>query len=255
MENVRGAHTSPETIASVMALAKRLGKIGVLVGICDGFVGNRMLYAYRRQADFLLEEGALPQQIDKILYDFGMPMGPYAMGDLAGLDVGWRIRQAQAATRPTHLRYSTIADRVCELGRFGQKTNAGWYRYTEGSRTPIPDPEIEQLIRSISTEQGITRRNITNQNILERCLYPLINEGAKILEEGLAQRASDIDIVWMYGYGFPRYRGGPMFWANLVGVKTVYDTMSRLYDEHGDWLEPAPLLRRLAEAGQSFGQH
>jgi 3-hydroxyacyl-CoA dehydrogenase len=255
MENVRGAHTSPETIASVMALAKRLGKIGVLVGICDGFVGNRMLYAYRRQADFLLEEGALPQQIDKILYDFGMPMGPYAMGDLAGLDVGWRIRQAQAATRPTHLRYSTIADRVCELGRFGQKTNAGWYRYTEGSRTPIPDPEIEQLIRSISTEQGITRRNITNQNILERCLYPLINEGAKILEEGLAQRTSDIDIVWMYGYGFPRYRGGPMFWANLVGVKTVYDTMSRLYDEHGDWLEPAPLLRRLAEAGQSFGQH
>ena len=255
MENVRGGHTSPETIASVMALAKRLGKIGVLVGICDGFVGNRMLYAYRRQADFLLEEGALPQQIDKVIYDFGMPMGPYAMGDLAGLDVGWRIRQAQAATRPKHLRYSTIADRVCELGRFGQKTNAGWYRYTEGSRTPIPDPEIEQLIRSISAEHGITRRNITDQNILERCLYPLINEGAKILEEGLAQRASVIDIVWMYGYGFPRYRGGPMFWANLIGVKTVYDTMSRLYDEHGDWLEPAPLLRRLAETGQSFGQH
>ena len=252
MENVRGAQSSPRTIATIMKLSKTLGKVGVLVGICDGFVGNRMLYAYRRQADFLLEEGALPHQIDKVIYDFGMPMGPYAMGDLAGLDVGWLIRKGQAATRPTHLRYSTVADRICELGRFGQKTGAGWHRYEPGNRTPIRDPEIEQLIVSISAEQGITRREVRDQEILERCLYPLVNEGAKILEEGLAMRPSDIDIVWIYGYGFPRYRGGPMFWADLVGLKTIYDLMSRLYDQHGDWLKPAPLLKRLAEQGTGF---
>ena len=253
MENVRGEQSSPETIATIMKLSKTIGKVGVLVGVCDGFVGNRMLYAYRRQADFLLEEGALPAQIDKVIYDFGFPMGPYAMSDLAGLDVGWRIRKGQAATRPKHLRYSTIADRICELGRFGQKTGAGWHRYEAGNRTPIPDSDIEQLIVSISEEQGITRRDVTDQEILERCLYPLVNEGAKILEEGLALRASDIDIVWIYGYGFPRYRGGPMFWADLVGVKTIYDEMSRLHDLHGEWLEPAPLLKRLADEGKGFG--
>lgn len=254
MENVRGAESSPQTIATIMKLSKRIGKIGVLVGICDGFVGNRMLYAYRRQADFLLEEGALPHQIDKVIYDFGMPMGPYAMGDLAGLDVGWRIRQRQAATRPAHLRYSAVADRVCELGRFGQKTGAGWFRYESGSRTPIPDPVVNELVLQVSAENGFARREVGDQEILERCMYPLVNEGAKILEEGLAQRASDIDVVWMYGYGFPRYRGGPMFWADLVGIKTIYEAMSRLHDAHGDyWLEPAPLLKRLAEQGKGFG--
>jgi 3-hydroxyacyl-CoA dehydrogenase len=252
MENVRGEQSSPETIATIMKLSKAIGKVGVLVGVCDGFVGNRMLYAYRRQSDFLLEEGALPAQIDKVIYDFGMPMGPYAMGDLAGLDVGWRIRQQQAATRPPHLRYSTVADHVCELGRFGQKTGAGWFRYEEGSRTPIPDPIVDELILKISQENGLTRREVGDQEILERCMYPLVNEGAKILEEGLAQRASDIDVIWMYGYGFPRFRGGPMFWADLVGVQTIYDTMSRLHDEHGDWLEPAPLLKRIAEQGKGF---
>ncbi len=254
MENVRGAQSSAETIATIMKLSKTIGKIGVLVGICDGFVGNRMLYAYRRQADFLLEEGALPDQIDKVIYDFGMPMGPYAMGDLAGLDVGWRIRQRQAATRPAHLRYSTVADRVCELGRFGQKTNAGWFRYEPGSRTPIPDPVVNELVLQVSADNGFTRREVSDQEILERCMYPLVNEGAKILDEGLAQRASDIDVVWMYGYGFPRYRGGPMFWADLVGLGTIYDMMRRLHDEHGDyWLEPAPLLKQLAEQGRGFG--
>ena len=252
MENVRGAQSSPETIATIMKLSKAIGKVGVLVGVCDGFVGNRMLYAYRRQSDFLLEEGALPAQIDKVIYDFGMPMGPYAMGDLAGLDVGWRIRQQQAATRPPHLRYSTVADRVCELGRFGQKTGAGWFRYEDGSRTPIPDPIVDELILKISQENGLTRREVGDQEILERCMYPLVNEGAKILEEGLAQRASDIDVIWMYGYGFPRFRGGPMFWADLVGVQTIYNTMSRLHDEHGDWLKPAPLLKRMAEQGKGF---
>ena len=252
MENVRGMQTSEQTVATIMKLSKTLGKIGALVGVCDGFVGNRMLYAYRRQADFLLEEGTLPKQIDTVIYNFGMPMGPYAMGDLAGLDVGWRIRQAQSVNRPTHLRYSTIADRVCELGRFGQKTDAGWYRYEPGNRTPIPDPVIERLIISISEEHGIVRREINDQEILERCMYPLINEGAKILEEGVALRPSDIDVIWVHGYGFPRYRGGPMFWADLVGVRTIYEVMSRLADEHGEWLEPAPLLRRLAKEGRGF---
>ncbi len=252
MENVRGARTSPETIARVMKLSKKLGKVGVLVGVCDGFVGNRMLYAYRRQADFLLEEGALPEQIDRVIYDFGLPMGPYRMADLAGLDVSWRVRKAQAATRPEHLRYSPIADRICELGRFGQKTGAGWYRYEQGSRVPIPDPAIHELIAGVSAELGIERRTIGDDEIVPRCLYPLVNEGAKILEEGLALRASDIDVIWMHGYGFPRYRGGPMFWADLVGLRTVYDAMSRLHDAHGEWLAPAPLLKRLAEQGKGF---
>ena len=252
MENVRGARTSPQTIATVMKLSKKLEKVGVLVGVCDGFVGNRMLYAYRRQADFLLEEGALPAQIDKVIYDFGLPMGPYQMADLAGLDVSWRVRKAQAPTRPVHLRYSPIADRVCELGRYGQKTGAGWYRYEEGSRVPIPDPAIHELIAGVSAELGIERRTIGDDEIVPRCLYPLVNEGAKILEEGLALRASDVDVIWMHGYGFPRYRGGPMFWADLVGLRTIYDTMSGLHDEHGEWLEPAPLLKRLAEQSKGF---
>ena len=252
VENVRGERTSAQTIATVMKLSKALGKTGALVGVCDGFVGNRMLYAYRRQADFLLEEGALPAQVDKAIYDFGLPMGPYQMADLTGLDVSWRVRKAQAPTRPAHLRYSPIADRICEMGRYGQKTGAGWYRYEEGSRVPIPDPTIHDLIVRVSEELGIARRAVADDEIVPRCLYPLVNEGAKILDEGLALRASDIDVIWMHGYGFPRYRGGPMYWADLVGLRTVYDTMSRLHDEHGEWLEPAPLLRRLAEEGKGF---
>ncbi|MDH3967665.1 MAG: 3-hydroxyacyl-CoA dehydrogenase NAD-binding domain-containing protein [Rhodospirillales bacterium] len=253
MENVRGAKTSDETIATVMKLSKTIGKVGVLVGVCDGFVGNRMLYAYTRQAAFLLEEGALPHQVDKVIYDFGFPMGPFAMGDLAGLDVGWRIRQRRAKTRPKDERYSPIADRICERGRFGQKTNAGWYRYEEGSRTPQPDPEIEELIVQVSGELGFERREISEQEILERCMYPLINEGAKILEEGIAIRASDVDVVWIYGYGFPVHRGGPMFYADRVGAKAIHETMSRLHDQHGEMLRPAPLLADLAKSGKGFG--
>ena len=211
-----------------------------------------MLYAYSRQANFLIEEGALPYQVDKVIYDFGFPMGPFQMGDLAGLDVGWRIRKHRANTRPSNERYSPIADRICEMGRFGQKTQAGWYRYDKGDRTPVRDPEIEALIVGVSDELRITRREMSEQEILERCLYPLINEGAKILDEGIAIRASDIDVVWIYGYGFPVYRGGPMFYADTVGPKAIYDVMSRLYDEHGDRLEPAPLLERLAREGGRF---
>ncbi|MGD9867194.1 MAG: 3-hydroxyacyl-CoA dehydrogenase NAD-binding domain-containing protein [Hyphomicrobiales bacterium] len=252
MENVRGEKTAPDVIATVMKLSKDLGKVGVMVGVCDGFVGNRMLYAYRGQADFLLEEGALPQQVDKVIYDFGFPMGPFAMGDLAGLDVGYKVRQHRRKTRPSNDRYSVIADRIVESGRLGQKTGKGWYVYEKGSRTPVPDPEIEKLIAGVSREMGIERRPVTDQEILERCLYPLINEGAKILGEGIAIRPSDVDLVWVYGYGFPRGKGGPMFHADVIGVKTVYEKMRRLHAEHGEMLRPAPLLEDLAASGKSF---
>ncbi|HEX7006539.1 MAG TPA: 3-hydroxyacyl-CoA dehydrogenase family protein, partial [Alphaproteobacteria bacterium] len=252
LENVRGKTTSKETIATVMALSKKLGKTAVLVRVCDGFVGNRMLYAYRRQAEALLEEGALPQQIDKAIYDFGLPMGPFAMQDLAGLDIGLAVRRRLRETLPASLKLSYIPDRVAEMGRYGQKTGAGWYRYEPGSRTPIPDPVIEKLILDYSKEHGIERREISDAEIVERCMFPLVNEGAKILEEGIAARPVDIDIIWIYGYGFPRYRGGPMFWADLVGVKKIYETMKRLHERHGDWLKPAPLLERLAREGKGF---
>ena len=252
LENVRGKATSKETIATVMDLSKKLGKTAVLVGVCDGFVGNRMLYAYRRQAEALLEEGALPQQIDKAIFDFGLPMGPFAMQDLAGLDIGLAVRRRLRETLPASLKLSYIPDRVAEQGRYGQKTGAGWYRYEQGSRTPTPDPEIEKLIVDYSKEHGITRRAIDDTEIVERCMFPLVNEGAKILEEGIALRPVDIDIVWIYGYGFPRYRGGPMFYADQVGVKKVYETIKRLHETHGDWLKPAPLLERLAREGKGF---
>jgi len=252
LENVRGKKTSYETMATAMDLGRKINKIAVMVGVCDGFVGNRMLYAYTRQANFLVEEGATPEQVDKVIFDFGFPMGPFAMGDLAGLDVGWRIRKARAHERPTNLRYSPVADRICELGRFGQKTGAGWYKYEAGSRTPIPDPIVHKLIEDYSREARIARRSISDEEILQRCMYPLVNEGAKILAEGIAARSVDIDIVWIYGYGFPRYRGGPMFWADSLGLKHVYETMKKFYDRHGDWLEPAPLLEELAKSGKSF---
>jgi 3-hydroxyacyl-CoA dehydrogenase len=252
LENVRGAATEKDVIATVMDLSRRIGKVAALVGVCDGFVGNRMLEPYLREAGFLLEEGALPQQVDKVIFDFGFPMGPFAMTDLAGADVGWRIRQERAPTRPNHLRYSDIGDRICEQGRFGQKTGAGYYRYESGKRDPIPDPDIEALIIETSKQRGIERRDISDQEILERCMYPLINEGAKILEEGLALRASDIDVIWIHGYGFPRYRGGPMFYADTIGLDTIYQTMCRLHEQHGELLEPAPLLKKLAAEGRGF---
>jgi 3-hydroxyacyl-CoA dehydrogenase len=253
MENVRGAGTSEETIATVSNLAARLGKVGVLVGNCDGFVGNRMYHQYTRQATFLLEEGALPQQVDKAIYDFGFAMGPFAVGDVAGLDVSWRIRQRRAKTRPPGERYSPIADRLCEMDRFGQKTGAGWYRYEDGSRTPVPDETTEKVILGVSGELGFSRRDIGEDEILERCLYTLINEGAKILEDGIALRSSDIDVIWVYGYGFPKHRGGPMFHADRVGVDTVYDALCRLTEAHGEEFRPAPLLEELARDGKGFG--
>ena len=245
LEVVRGAKTSKPVIATAMSVGRRIGKVPVLVGVCYGFVGNRMLHQRGKQAERLILEGALPQQVDKVLYDFGFPMGPFAMGDLAGLDVGWRIRKGRGER-------ALIADRLCELGRFGQKTGAGYYRYEGSDRTPIPEPVVEKIILEVSREQSVQRRPISDQEILERLLYPMVNEGAKILEEKLAIRASDIDVIWVYGYGWPVYRGGPMFWADQVGLKAIKTRMLEMQHRHGDVWQPAALLSRLADAGKAF---
>jgi 3-hydroxyacyl-CoA dehydrogenase len=246
LENVRGKKSSKSTVATVMALGRRINKVPVLVGVCYGFVGNRMLHQRGQQAEKLILEGALPHQVDKVLTDFGFPMGPFAMGDLAGLDVGWRIRKGRGVKSP-------VADRICELGRFGQKTGRGYFQYEKGDRTPIPDPEVEKIIVDVATEQGITRRHVTDEEILQRLLYPMVNEGAKILDEKIAIRASDIDVIWVYGYGWPVYRGGPMFWADQIGLRSVRDRMLEFQKATGDaFWAPAPLLNRLADAGKGF---
>ena len=251
LEVVRTESAAPETLASVLALARRLGKVAVVAGVCHGFIGNRMLEGYTREVRFLLEEGATPAGIDSAITEFGMAMGPCAMADLAGLDVSWRKRKADAHLRDPAKRYSVVADRLCERRRFGQKTGAGYYRYAEGSRTPIPDPEVEALIAEVAAEKGIARRPIGAEEIVARCLYPLVNEGARILEEGIALRASDIDVVWVHGYGFPAWRGGVMHRADQVGLGAIRDAVVRFGETHDFW-EPAPLLGRLADEGRGF---
>ena len=251
LEIVRGKATSKEVVATSMALSKRLKKVGALVGNCYGFVGNRMLHQYGREAQFLVEEGAAPQDVDGALYKFGMAMGPLAVGDLAGLDVGWRIRKEHAHLQKPGVRYPKVADRLCEMGRYGQKTGAGWYKYDE-NRNRIPDPEVATLIEQVAAEQGLKRRAITEEEIIERTQYALINEGAKILEEGIALRAVDIDIIYINGYGYPAWRGGPMWYGNTVGLKKVYERVNQFHEEHGELWEPAPLLKRLAEEGKTF---
>ncbi|MGH9940007.1 MAG: 3-hydroxyacyl-CoA dehydrogenase NAD-binding domain-containing protein [Blastocatellia bacterium] len=251
LEIVRGKATSKEVIATSMALSKRLKKVGVLVGNCYGFVGNRMLHQYGREAQFLVEESAAPQDVDGALYKFGMAMGPLAVGDLAGLDVGWRIRKEHAHLQKPGVRYPKVADRLCEMRRYGQKTGAGWYKYDE-NRNRIPDPEVDALIEQVAAEQGVTRHAITEEEIIERTQYALINEGAKILEEGIALRAVDIDIIYVNGYGYPAWRGGPMWYADTIGLKKVYERVKQFHEEHGELWEPAPLLKRLAEAGKTF---
>ena len=248
LENVRGRETSAQTIATVMALGKTLGKIPVLAGNCDGFIGNRMLMFYGSEAEFLLEEGAIPEQIDRVIEAFGFAMGPFAMRDLAGNDVGFMIRRGRKL--PADERWSPILERIVSAGRLGQKAGKGFYRY-EG-RTRIVDPEVTALIESVSRELGIRRREIPDEEILDRLLHPLVNEGARILEEGIAIRASDIDVVYVYGYGFPAYRGGPMFWAEQSGLQRVVDTVRRLAPTHGARWRPAALLERLAAAGQGW---
>ncbi|HEX4619773.1 MAG TPA: 3-hydroxyacyl-CoA dehydrogenase NAD-binding domain-containing protein [Steroidobacteraceae bacterium] len=248
LENVRGARSSPETLATVMALGKTLGKVAVLAGNCDGFIGNRMLMYYGSEAEFLLEEGATPEQIDRVIEGFGFAMGPLAVRDLAGNDVGFLIRKGRKL--PADERFSPILERLVAKGRLGQKAGRGFYRY-EG-RTRIADPEVLALIEGVSSDLKIRRRQIPDEEILDRLLHPLVNEGARIVAEGIAQRAGDIDVVYVNGYGFPAWRGGPMYWGAQSGLKRVVATMQRLAPSHGARWRPAPLLERLAEAGRGW---
>ncbi len=244
LEIVRGAKTSKSVLATIVQLAPKIGKVGVVVGVCSGFVGNRMLAERQREAMKLILEGATPWEVDRALVDFGMPMGPFAMSDLAGLDIGWSAATSKRAT---------IREILCEEGRRGQKTGAGFYDYDE-ARNAKPSAHVETIIRDFAASKGIAQRKIDGQEILERCLYPMISVGAKILEEGKAQRASDIDIVWIYGYGWPVYRGGPMFYADTVGLKTVLAKLKEFEAKFGDDFKPAALLERLAAEGGAFSR-
>jgi 3-hydroxyacyl-CoA dehydrogenase len=252
LEVVRGAKTSKEVLATVMQLAKRLRKVAVVSGVCDGFIGNRMLEHYVRQSMFLIDEGASPQQIDAAMIKFGMAMGPFAVGDLAGLDIGHAIRQRRYVEKPD-VSYSRVGDKVVERGRLGQKTGKGWYRYEAGSRTPLPDAEIDQLIARHRADIGITPRAIDDEEIVQRCVYALVNEGARILEERIALRSSDIDVVYLTGYGFPSSKGGPMFYAQSVGLNNVADSMRRFAEnKHADpkFWQPASALLKAAQNGR-----
>ena len=254
LEIVRGKTTSKEVIATSMALGKKLGKVAVLAGNCHGFIGNRMVGPYLREAQFLVEEGASVEQVNQALYDFGMAMGPLAVDDLAGLDVGWAIRKEFARFEKPGVRKPLVADLLCEKGRFGQKTGRGWSQYDE-KRKPSPDPETAALIGQTARKAGIERRQIAPEEIVDRCIYALVNEGARILEDGIALRAVDIDITYLYGYGFPAWRGGPMFYADSVGLKDVLARIEQFEMQHGsDLWAPAPLLKRLVEERKTFGE-
>jgi len=249
MENVRGAKSSPETIATVMALGRQIGKVPVLAGNCDGFIGNRMLQYYTGEAEFMLEEGATPEQVDRVAEGFGLAMGPMAMRDLSGMDVGYLVRKERRKNKPDD-HMSPILERLVEAGRIGQKVGKGYYRY-EG-RTRIADPEAMQIIEGVSRELGIKRREFSDDEVRDRLFHPLVNEGAKELEEGIALRAGDIDVVWVNGYGFPAHRGGPMFWGEMVGLDRVYETARMLGEKHGPRWLPGPLLERLAKSGKGW---
>jgi 3-hydroxyacyl-CoA dehydrogenase len=252
LEVVRGQETAKDVLATVMHVSKKIGKTAVVSGVCDGFIGNRMIEQYGRQAGFLLDEGALPQQVDRAIEKFGFAMGPFRMGDLAGNDIGWAIRKRRAVEKPD-MTYSKSADLLCERGRYGQKTGAGWYDYKPGDRTAYPSQQVNEMVVQHSKDIGLTRRHISDEEIVERLVYALVNEGAHILQEGIAAKASDIDIVYLAGYGFPIWRGGPMFYADSVGLYNVLAAMRRYAKGHeGKAWEPAPLLVQLAEAGKSF---
>jgi 3-hydroxyacyl-CoA dehydrogenase len=254
LEVVRGAKTGKDVMATVMTVAKKIKKTAVVSGVCDGFIGNRMIEQYSRQAGFLLDEGATPQQVDKAIEKFGFAMGPFRMGDLAGNDIGWAIRKRRAQERPNML-YSRTADKLCELGRFGQKTGAGWYDYQPGKRDAIPSELVNNMIEDHRKELGITPRKISDEEIVQRLVFALVNEGARILEDKIASRASDIDMVYLTGYGFPIQRGGPMLYADQVGLFNVAQAMKRFQQNPRDdakFWEPAPLLARLAAEGKTF---
>jgi 3-hydroxyacyl-CoA dehydrogenase len=246
LEIVRGQATAFDALQTAISVGRKIAKVPVVVGVCYGFVGNRMLHRRGVEADRLVLEGALPQQVDAATTEFGFPMGPFAMGDLAGIDVGWRIRRALG-------QRNEVADTLAEAGRFGQKTGKGYYIYEKGSRTPIPDPEVEKIILDAAAKKGIKRRDIDKQEIIERTIYPMINEGARILEEGIASRPGDIDVIWLYGYGWPVWRGGPMHYADTVGLKHVRDRLAFYAERSGDeTLKPAKLLEKLANEGRTF---
>ncbi len=254
LEVVRGANTAKDVMATSMAVAKKIRKTAVVSGVCDGFIGNRMIEQYGRQGGFLLDEGCTPQQVDKAMEKFGMAMGPFRMGDLAGNDIGWAIRKRRAVERAT-MKYSKTADLLCEKGRFGQKTGAGWYDYKPGKRDAIPNAEVVKMIEDYRAANGITPRKISDEEIVQRLVFALVNEAAHILEEGIANKASDIDIAYIFGYGFPPYRGGPMLYADEVGLFNVVQAMHRFaqnpLDDANFW-KPAPLLARLAAEGKTF---
>jgi 3-hydroxyacyl-CoA dehydrogenase len=251
LEVVRPAAASPETLMTAMALGRRIGKISAMAGNTDGFVANRSRAPFNSEMVILLEEGCLPEQVDKVMIDFGYPMGPFAVGDLAGLDIGAEGRKRRAAANPGY-RKLPIADKLVEMGRFGQKTGAGWYRYVAGDRTPHPDPEVAAIIKSTAAEMGVEQRTFTDEDILRRLLFSSVNEACKILEEGKAYRASDVDVMWLHGFGFPRYRGGLMFWADGIGVRDVYAQIASWHQQYGERWAPSALLRQLAETGTPF---
>ncbi|MGH8843914.1 MAG: 3-hydroxyacyl-CoA dehydrogenase NAD-binding domain-containing protein, partial [Advenella sp.] len=253
LEIVRGEKTAKDVLATCSDMGKKIGKKPVVSGVCDGFIGNRMLYAYRDAADEVMLQGAAPSQIDRALENFGFAMGPYRVGDLAGLDIGWAIRKRKKEADPKGYE-EVVADRLCEAGRFGQKTGAGWYRYVAGDRKPQVDPEVEKLIETFRKEKGVTPRKISDQEIVERCVYALANEGAKILEEGIALRASDIDIVYLNGYGFPLHRGGPMHYAQQAGLFNVVRALGQFGAGSARpkaW-QPAALLEKHAQSGEAL---
>ena len=254
LEIVRGRATSQEVIATSLKLARQLNKVGVVVGNCFGFVANRMLAYYMREAYLLLEEGASVSQIDQALTDFGLPVGPFGMQDIAGIDVGWRIRQHLKSTGKSRAEgpQSAVPDRLYEMGRYGQKTGAGWYRYESGSRMRIPDPIVDDIAADEARKRGVTRRAVPDDEIIARIMTALANEGARVLEEGYAIRASDIDVVYVNGFGFPRHRGGPMFYADTVGLPAVLGRVNEYRRQFGDYWQPSPLLERLANQGRGF---
>jgi 3-hydroxyacyl-CoA dehydrogenase len=252
LEVVRGKATARDVLATTLRLGKKIRKVPVVSGVCDGFIGNRMIEKYGQQSLFLLDEGCSPAQVDSAAQKWGMAMGPLTMGDMAGLDIGWEIRKRRYVERPNFV-YSKVGDRICERGRYGQKTGKGWYRYELPNRKPIPDPEVDQIIADYRREIGVTTRQISDQEIVERLIYALVNEGAYILEEGIALRASDIDMVYLTGYGFPAYRGGPMFYADTVGLDKVLAAIQGFQKGYmGEVWKPAPLLVRLAREGKRF---
>jgi 3-hydroxyacyl-CoA dehydrogenase len=250
LEVVRGAATAKDVMATVMQVAKKIKKTAVVSGVCDGFIGNRMIAKYGLMAGELVVNGATPWQVDKALEKWGMAMGPFRMGDLAGNDIGWAIRKERYKTDPP--KFPDLGDRLCERGRFGQKVGKGWYLYPPGNRNAIPDPEIEQMIEDYRKELGITPRKISDEEIVQRCIYALVNEGARILEEGIAARASDIDMIYLTGYGFPLHRGGPMLYADEVGLYNVARTMKRFAAAGDAFWEPAPLIAKRVGEGKSL---